>query len=73
MASVPKPHRVGAAQHAMRESKKFLDKKVRAAESLKQQLHDAEQVAINALSDFEECQANCHKAVRSLAEHVPPE
>eukprot|EP00959_Pyramimonas_sp_CCMP1952_P296834 6210132-Pyramimonas_sp.AAC.1 len=62
MAAVPTPQTVGAAQHAMREANKFLDKKVRAAEALKQQLHDAGQAAISALSDFEECQTNYHRA-----------
>ncbi|CAK0803923.1 unnamed protein product [Prorocentrum cordatum] len=71
-ASGPKPQLVGTAQRAMREATKAPDRKVRIAEQLKEHTLQAEQAAIISLAEFEGCQANYHKAVRSLAENVPP-
>eukprot|EP00959_Pyramimonas_sp_CCMP1952_P433775 9083440-Pyramimonas_sp.AAC.1 len=52
-ASEVGPQSVGAAQRAMRQAKKVLDKKVTNADQLKEQTLRAEQATITALSEVD--------------------
>eukprot|EP00959_Pyramimonas_sp_CCMP1952_P025509 535010-Pyramimonas_sp.AAC.1 len=55
----------------MREAKQQLDKRVKSADSLRDQYVQAQKQAVLALQDYELCQAKYHGAVTLLAAGVP--